>query len=158
MSKDIFHFIPLLVEKCNEWKKNKMKVIQIMDNFIVGGGVNSFVYDLCFALKAQGCDVSLIGILREGYDNNPVVEDLCKAGISVICIGATSKKEAILRYIKKLKEKIVEISGGERGRAQTMPVATQSWGCRTTLWHDACERNVLERTTIEGDSPVLEAR
>ena len=90
-----------------------MKVIQIMDNFIVGGGVNSFVYDLCFALKAQGCDVSLIGILREGYDNNPVVEDLCKAGISVICIGATSKKEAILRYIKKLKEKIVEISGGE---------------------------------------------
>ena len=26
-----------------------------------------------------------------------------------------------------------------------------------TLWHDACERNVLERTTIDGDSPVLEA-
>ena len=25
LSKDIFHFIPLLVEKCNEWKKNKMK-------------------------------------------------------------------------------------------------------------------------------------
>jgi len=25
LSKDIFHFISLLVEKCNEWKKNKMK-------------------------------------------------------------------------------------------------------------------------------------
>ncbi|MFQ9812846.1 MAG: hypothetical protein ACLRY7_08105 [Hominenteromicrobium sp.] len=34
-----------------------MKVIQIMDNFIVEGGVNSFVYDLCYALKEQGCDV-----------------------------------------------------------------------------------------------------
>ena len=50
------------------------------------------------------------------------------------------------------------VVASERGRAQTMIVATQPWGCRTTLWHDACEKNVLERTTIEGDSPVLEAR
>ena len=49
------------------------------------------------------------------------------------------------------------VVASERGRAQTMIVATQPWGCRTTLWQDACERNVLERTTIEGDSPVLEA-
>ena len=49
------------------------------------------------------------------------------------------------------------VVASERGRAQTMIVATQLWGCRTTLWHDACEKNVLERTTIEGDSPVSEA-
>lgn len=90
-----------------------MNVIQIMDNFIVGGGVNSFVYDLCFELKAQGCEVSLIGILKQGYDNNPIIEDLCKAGINVICIGATNKKEAILHHVKELKEKIMEISNGE---------------------------------------------
>ena len=50
------------------------------------------------------------------------------------------------------------VVASERGRAQTMTVAMQPWGCRTTLWQDACERNVLERTTIEGDSPVLETR
>ena len=50
------------------------------------------------------------------------------------------------------------VVASERGRAQTMIVATQPWGCRTTLWHDACEKNVLERTTIEGESPVFEAR
>ena len=50
------------------------------------------------------------------------------------------------------------VVASERGRAQTMIVATQPWGCRTTLWHDACERNVLERTTIDGDSPVCEAK
>ena len=52
---------------------------------------------------------------------------------------------------------IPPVVASERGRAQTMPVATQSWGCRTTLWHDACERNDLESSTIDGDSPVLEA-
>ena len=49
------------------------------------------------------------------------------------------------------------VVASERGRAQTMIVATQPWGCRTTLWHDACEKNVLERTAIDGDSPVIEA-
>ena len=49
------------------------------------------------------------------------------------------------------------VVASERGRAQTIVVATQLWGCRTTLWHDACEKNVLERTTIDGDSPVFEA-
>ena len=49
------------------------------------------------------------------------------------------------------------VVASERGRVQTMVVATQPWGCRTTLWQDACEKNVLERTTIDGDSPVFEA-
>ena len=50
------------------------------------------------------------------------------------------------------------VVASERGRAQTMTVAMQPWGCRTTLWHDACEKNALERATKEGDSPVFEAR
>ena len=72
-----------------------MKIIQIMDSLSVGGGVNSFVYDLCYALKEQGCDVSLIGILRSGYDSNQEIKKLREAGIRVDCIGAVSKKNAL---------------------------------------------------------------
>ena len=49
------------------------------------------------------------------------------------------------------------VVASERGPAQTMAVAMQPWGCRTATWQDACERNDLESSTIEGDSPVLEA-
>lgn len=87
-----------------------MKVIQIMDNFSVGGGVNSFVYDLCFALKEKNQEVTLIGILKQGYQDNPTVEKLRKAGIYVICLGALSKKDAIIHYTKYLREVIVELS------------------------------------------------
>lgn len=91
-----------------------MKVIQIMDNFIVEGGVNSFVYDLCYALKEQGCEVSLIGLLRQGYDSNPEVENLRNAGIRVECIGASSKKGALMHGIGELRRLIKEISNGEQ--------------------------------------------
>lgn len=90
-----------------------MKVIQVMDNFIIGGGVNSFVYDLCFALKEKNQEVTLIGILKEGYQDNPVVEELRKAGIYVICLGALSKKDAIIHYTKQLREIISELSDGK---------------------------------------------
>lgn len=90
-----------------------MKVIQIMDNFIVSGGVNSFVYDLCYALKDAGCDVSLIGILNLEYENNPVVIQMEKDGIHVECIGASSKKDAIFHCIGKLNKTIKKISGNE---------------------------------------------
>ena len=49
------------------------------------------------------------------------------------------------------------VVASERGRAQTTVVAMQLWGCRTTLWQDACERKQLESCTIDGESPVLEA-
>ena len=42
-----------------------MKVIHIVDSLNVAGGVNSFVYDLCLAMKKQNVDVSLIGIDRK---------------------------------------------------------------------------------------------
>lgn len=90
-----------------------MKIIQIMDNFSVGGGVNSFVYDLCRAMKEQNYDVSLIGIIDNGYNNNPQVEALMKNGIRVECIGANSKSNALIKCIGKLRNKIIEISAGE---------------------------------------------
>lgn len=90
-----------------------MKVIQIMDNVGAGGGVNSFVYDLCYALKEQGCDVSLIGILKKGYEENPEIEKLRAEGIRVECVGATGKKDAIIHCIGKLKALIKDIAGDD---------------------------------------------
>lgn len=90
-----------------------MKVIQIADDLSTGGGVNSFIYDLCYALKEQGCDVSLIGILKKGYDLNSEISQLRAAGIRVECISAVSKKDAIIHCIGKLKTLIKDIADGD---------------------------------------------
>ena len=49
------------------------------------------------------------------------------------------------------------VVASERGLAQTSDVAMRRWGSRTTLSYLDCEKNVLERTIIEGDNPVFEA-
>lgn len=84
-----------------------------MDNFSVSGGVNSFVYDLCYAIKERGNDVSLIGVLSKGYEENTEIEKLREKGIRVECIAAASKKDAIMHYIGKLKAVIKDISGND---------------------------------------------
>ncbi len=50
------------------------------------------------------------------------------------------------------------LTEGDRGRAQTVAVAMQQRGSRTTLWHLDAERNGLESPAIVGDSPVRERR
>ena len=84
----------------------EMKIIHIMDNLNVSGGVNSFVYDLCLAMKKQGIDVSLIGILDSKEKNNDSVKKLRENGIEVLCLGAKNKKEAIVRYCSILRKSI----------------------------------------------------
>ena len=91
-----------------------MKIIQIVDHLSGGGGVNSFVYDLCYALKEKGCDVSLIGIQKRGYNENPEIDKLRKKGIRVECIGAQNKKDAILHCIIRLRNEIRDICGREK--------------------------------------------
>ena len=76
----------------------EMKVIHIMDSLNVAGGVNSFVYDLCLAMKKQNVDVSLIGILDSSKKDNDSVKKLKENGVDVICLGAKSKKDALTRY------------------------------------------------------------
>ena len=49
------------------------------------------------------------------------------------------------------------VVASERGTAQTHDVAMRRGGCRITLSYSDCEENVLERTTVAGDSPVSEA-
>ena len=58
-----------------------MKVIHIVDSLNVAGGVNSFVYDLCLAMKKQNVDVSLIGILDSSEKDNDSVKKLKAHGI-----------------------------------------------------------------------------
>ena len=53
---------------------------------------------------------------------------------------------------------IPPVVASERGRAQTATVAMPPRGCRTAPLHGGGERNPLERGTVDGDSPVREAR
>lgn len=52
---------------------------------------------------------------------------------------------------------IPPVVASDRGRAQTGVVATQCRCCRTASLYLDGERNVLERTATEGESPVCEA-
>ena len=51
---------------------------------------------------------------------------------------------------------IPPVVASERGRAQTVCVATHMRGSRTTVWYPDHEGNVLERAITEGDNPVPE--
>ena len=51
---------------------------------------------------------------------------------------------------------IPPVVASDRGRAQTVCVATHMRGCRTTLWYSDVEWNDLESSIIEGDNPVHE--
>ena len=90
-----------------------MKIIQIMDTLGANGGVNTFVFDLCEALKSNGHDVALVGILSKGMDSNPEIERLRKLNIRIECVGALSKKDAILHHVGDLKRIIKSIVGEE---------------------------------------------
>lgn len=94
--------------------KNQVKIIHIMDNLGVSGGVNSFVYDLCYALKEQGCDVSLIGILDSQDKNNAEVIKLQEQGVQVVCLGAKNKKDAIFHYIGTLRKTVRQLTNGSQ--------------------------------------------
>ena len=52
---------------------------------------------------------------------------------------------------------IPPVVASERGRAQTVYVAMHKRGSRTTAWYTDSEQNVLESSTVEGESPVCEA-
>lgn len=91
-----------------------MKIIQVIDSIESGGGVNSFVFDLCQTLKELGHEVTLIGILKTSVKENEKIEKLEKLGIDVYCLNSKSKKDAILYDIKKLRMIIKRVSDGEK--------------------------------------------
>ena len=90
-----------------------MKIIQIVDTLKSTGGVNTFVFDLCIAMKKAGNDIFLIGIIGDNKQEHKLVKDVEKEGIPVICLWMQSKKDAILHAIPKLKGTIQIIADGE---------------------------------------------
>ncbi len=108
-----------------------MKVIHIIDNLNVGGGVNSFVFDLCTALKKQGIDVSLIGILKS--KENTQLHKLRDNGVCVYCLNAENKEKALLSYIFVLRKLIKKIAGNETTVCNLHLKLSVLMGCLATL-------------------------
>ena len=52
---------------------------------------------------------------------------------------------------------IPQVVASERGPAQTVVVAMQRRGSRTTPWYLSREQKLLERSSVEGERPVCEA-
>lgn len=90
-----------------------MKVIQITDH-MGSGGVNSFVYDLCMALEQAGADVTFIGLIDSKEKTaKSQLDELRNRGVQVFCLEMSSKKEAIIHGIPKLRKMIKKISKGD---------------------------------------------
>ena len=53
---------------------------------------------------------------------------------------------------------IPPVVASDRGRAQTVVVAMQWRGCRTTIWYSDAEWNDLESSIREGENPVHERK
>ena len=51
---------------------------------------------------------------------------------------------------------IPPVVASDRGRAQTIVVATRRWGCRAAILHREDDRKWLESHAVEGESPVWE--
>lgn len=95
-----------------------MKVIMMIDNLDLeqGGGVGSFVYDLCCALKEKNIDLSLVSIVKNSNEADRMKVDLENRGISVQCAGANSRKDSLVhigRYIKVVRKIIKDIASNE---------------------------------------------
>lgn len=90
-----------------------MKIIHIMDSLGVAGGVNSFVYDLCLALKDDGQDVTLVGIIGDSEESKNQAMSVREEGIPVYCMCMSSKKQALAVGIPKLRKLIKSIAQDE---------------------------------------------
>ena len=91
-----------------------MKVIQITDH-MGSGGVNSFVYDLCLAQVQAGLEVTFIGLI-DSKDRTAAaeLEKMKNAGVEVVCLGASGKRDAIIHHVLSLRRHIQKIAGNDR--------------------------------------------
>ena len=82
-----------------------------------------------------------------------------KDGYSYQCKRANAGNWNILVPVgRENKWMIPPVVASERGTAQTSGVARRGWGCRTATLYANREQNTLENVTIDGDSPVCEAK
>ena len=110
-------------------------------------------------------DVISCDKLRVGA-NNPWSGDFrmgqpsrLKDGYSYQCKRANAGNWNILVPAgRENKWMIPPVVASERGTAQTVDVARRQRGCRTATLYANREQNTLENVTIDGDSPVCEAK
>lgn len=83
-------------------------------NLSGGGGVGTCVNDLCMGFRSAQTisTVYLIGVVGTKSDDS-LVEELRRNGVKICCLGARSRKDAILnspKYVKKLRNLIKKLS------------------------------------------------
>lgn len=90
-----------------------MKIIQITDHN-GSGGVNSFVYDLCKE-QCRYAQVMFISFINKEKDAAmEQLAELEEKGVTVRCLGASSKLDAIFHYMPVLRRIMKEFSKGEK--------------------------------------------
>lgn len=92
-----------------------MNIVVVVDgiNLSNGGGVGSFIYDLCSSFLDRLQDnVYLVGIVKMSKQD-PLIKDLQEHNIEVIELGANDRRDALIhffRYKRKLNNILFELS------------------------------------------------
>lgn len=137
-----------------------MKIIQIIDNLNTAGGVNSFVYDLCIAMKQAGQKITLIGILGDPVVSKTQAMAVRNAGIPVHCLCMPNKKQAIAKGIPQLRKLVKEIAANEETVCNLHLKLSVLMGCVATIglknvkcvetYHSQYSNYWLEYTLMKG--------
>lgn len=97
-----------------------MKIVVVMDNLdlSIGGGVASFVYDLCYELsKSVNNQLYLVGIVKTKNTNDLLLNTLKKRGVSVFDLGVENRKQALIyfgKYVRVLSSFLSNLSNKEK--------------------------------------------
>ena len=86
----------------------KYKVIQVVDD-LGWGGVSSFIYDLAQAIHEQGIDITIISLVKNDMQINPIKQWILDSGVRIMSVGAPNRFMAFL-YFPKLRKIIKKIS------------------------------------------------
>jgi glycosyltransferase involved in cell wall biosynthesis len=86
-----------------------MKIVEIINTFSQGGGVNSFVYDLSKRLTKMNENVTIIAINKSDFGNETVIKDLSSYGINTISLDSNGKYGFIFR-LYRLRKIIIDLN------------------------------------------------
>lgn len=97
-----------------------MNVVIVVDglDLSIGGGVGTFIYDLCFELsRRKDIRTYLVGVIRNSVEADPLRNHLANAGIGMISLEAVSRRDALkhfYKYIFDLRHILENISATDK--------------------------------------------